>query len=148
MNIQSFVPPMKRIFAISLLLVFLSGQFNLTWTTHFCGQIAVDEYVTFGKTDRKCNTKEESCCSEDLESTVGAMIESVECCRDNFYSADSDTYFRNVKTAVENKAVHGAAFTISFSDLTPKSDKHDSQIASSPPLVPPDRQVQLQTFLL
>lgn len=139
---------MKRILAISLLCIFLSGQFNLTWATHFCGSFEVDNSVTLGKANLSCGMEEVSCCSENIFPSETDLIKSEECCSNDFHSADSDDYFNKTENSNEKQLVFTASFIISFLDVNPKSDRQDYFVSSSPQLILPDRQVLYQTFLL
>lgn len=139
---------MKRILAISLLFVFLSGQFNLTWATHFCGKFAVKNAMTFGKADLSCGMEEVDCCSEDATSIDGPVILSEECCSNDFYSADSSTFFNKTESSFDDKVIFAASYVIALFELTQKNNNLRFFVAASPPLIQPDRQVFYQTFLL
>lgn len=139
---------MKRFLAISLLLVFLSGQFNLTWAKHFCGSIEVVNSMTFGKEELSCGMVKESCCSEDSSISDGPILGNVQCCTNDYYSADSDDFFGLTDNSLDNQEMFAASFILSLFDLTPNTDRINLYTASSPPLILCDKQVWYQTFLL
>ena len=138
---------MKRIFAISLLFIFVSGQVNLTWATHYCGSFAVDNSITFGEEKLTCGT-EQYCCSEESPDVDGPVIVNEDCCSNDYHSVDADDYFTKIESSFDRQLLFSAAFVISLFDFSPNNDALNFYLASSPPLIQSDRQVLYQTFLL
>lgn len=139
---------MKRILAISLLLIFIAGQVNLTWATHFCGKFAVQSSVSLGIDDLTCGMEEEFCCDEDDNEIDGPIIISEECCSNDYYSSNADDYFNKVESFTSQEVDFPIAYVLSFFDLTFEIDEQNIFIASSPPLIQSDQQVLYQSFLL
>ena len=95
-KIQNFVILVKRILAISLLFVFITGLVNLTWATHYCGNFAVENAVSIGIEKLSCSTEEKSCCAEGENVIYGPVIKSKMCCSNDYYSSDADDFFIKV----------------------------------------------------
>lgn len=139
---------MKRIIAISLLLIFISGQLNLTWAKHFCGMIEVKSSVMLGHGHLDCGMGEMAACEDDMEIVDGPSFTAPDCCNNDYYSADSDNFFSKVKTSLDNQVLFAATYTISLFNLNSVNDAHEYFVASSPPKIQPDLQVLYQTFLI
>ena len=89
---------MKRTIAISLLLIFISGQLNLTWAKHFCGMIEEKSSVMLGHGHLDCGMGEMTVCEDDMEIVDGPSFTAPDCCNNDYYSADSDDFFSKVQT--------------------------------------------------
>lgn len=138
---------MKRILAISLLLIFIAGQVNLTWVTHYCGNFAIDNSISLGEEKLTCGMLE-YCCNEESGDADGPVIANEDCCSNDFYSVDCDAFFNKAENSIENKVIFTASFVIAFFNLTQNIGDYVHFIASSPPLIQPDKQVLYQTFLI
>jgi hypothetical protein len=136
---------MKRVFAISLLFIFLSGQFNLTWATQFCGESKVKGSLMLGHGHLDCC---EGSCDDSDDHTYGASIVASSCCRIDYYSAESDDYFNQIKTIGTSYVLFASAYVISFFENADSVNHNNFFIAESPPLIPDDLQVLHQNFLL
>lgn len=139
---------MKRIIAISLLFIFISGQLNLTWAKHFCGKIEVNSSVMLGHGHLDCGMGEMAVCEEDTKAADKPVYKIPDCCTNVYYSANFDDFFSNVKTSSDNQVLFATTFIISLFDFSSENDVHESFIASSPPTVQSNRLVLHQTFLL
>ena len=137
---------MKRIISISLLLIFLSGQFNLTWATQFCGESEVKSSFMLGHGQLDCC--EGSCDDSDDHTDGASSIVASSCCRVDYYSAESDDYFNQIKTLGTSYVLFSPAFVISFFENADSVNHKNYFIAESPPLIPDDLQVLHQNFLL
>lgn len=138
---------MKRIFAISLLLIFVAGQVNLTWATHYCGNFAVDNSISLGEEKLTCGM-EKYCCNEESPNVDGPVIVNEDCCSNDFHSVDADDYFTKIESSFDRQLVFSASFVVSLFDFCPNHDELDFYLASSSPLIQTDRQVLYQTFLI
>ena len=139
---------MKRILDISLVLIFISGQVNLTWATHFCGEIAVKSSLTIGQDPLDCGIGEMKCCDETSMTLDVPSILTQECCSNDYFSADTDDYFYMIESTLNNHVLFAASYIISLFDYTVKNNVHENLADSTRPLTQSDRQVLFQTFLL
>jgi len=139
---------MKRLLAISLLFIFIAGQVNLTWATHFCGQYAVQSSVSLGEDDLSCGIEEESCCDEDEGKIDGPIITGEECCSNGYYSSDADDYFLKVDSENDRFVQLYNIRTITFYPQFNFTEYNSYLAKDIPILIPPDKQVLFQTFLL
>lgn len=138
---------MKRIISISLLLIFLSGQFNLTWATQFCDESEVNSLM-LGHGFLDCCEGETQSCEDSDDRTDGESFAPPDCCRVDYYSANSDDFFNHIKTLLTSRVLFASAYVNSFIENTFANHHQKFFIAESPPLISDDRQVLLQTFLL
>ncbi|MDZ7605089.1 MAG: hypothetical protein U5K79_05765 [Cyclobacteriaceae bacterium] len=60
---------MRRIIAISLLLIFGAGQVNLTWASHFCGAFKVKSELMLGHGHLDCGMAEINNCETPKPAT-------------------------------------------------------------------------------
>jgi hypothetical protein len=139
---------LKRVIAISLLTIFLSGQVNLTWATHFCGSLVVESAVSLGKADLSCGMQMMSCCDEDSDENSGPFFTNEECCSNDYASSEADDFFDKSSNSNDKQALFVNAFLISILSFTQENDEQTIFDDSSPPLIQVDRQVLYQTFLL
>jgi len=149
-KITSFGSEMKRTFAISLLFIFLAGQVNLTWATHFCGSFAVDSEMYFGIEKLSCGIEEDICCDEnEINELSQPIITGEQCCSNDYYSSDSDEYFINNETVKDKQFTFIAAYTITLINhhiyYNNKNVFHSDYTSK---LISPDRQAMYQTYLL
>lgn len=139
---------MKRIISISLLLIFLSGQFNLTWATQFCDEFDVKINLMLGHGYLYCCEGEKPSCDNSEDNSDGVSFASPDCCWVDYYSADSDDYFNHNQSLLTSGALFASAYVISFFENT-ITDHHQEFISTeSPPLTQENQQVLYQTFLL
>lgn len=139
---------MKRILAISLLFIFLAGQFNLTWGTHFCGQFAVERSVSFGEDHLSCGMEEDRCCDEDESEHSGPIVLGEDCCSNDFYSSDADDFFFKTEGEQKTQLQFESAYTLSYYNPFQEAENKYSRTKNNCLLIPTDRQVLHQTFLL
>jgi hypothetical protein len=140
---------MKRVIAISLLLIFISGQVNLTWATHFCGDsAAVSNSLVLGQTKLNCSSEEISCCDEEGTLSGSPSIKNIECCSDDYYSSDADDYFASPESTFKSQILFAVAFSISLFDNIYPAHKNFTQASQARFLVQTDRLVLYQTLLL
>lgn len=139
---------MKRIIAISLLLIFMSGQVNLTWATHFCGDSAVSNSLSLGQTKLNCSMEEISCCDEDVSQSGSSSIKNIECCSDDYYSSDADDYFASPESTIKSQVLFAVAFSLSLFDNIYPANKSFTQASQTHLLAQTDRLVLYQTFLI
>jgi hypothetical protein len=139
---------MKRVFAISLLFIFLSGQFSVTWATHFCGEFEVKSSIMLGHGHLDCGMGEMQSCEDEAKDSDGTSIVPPVCCSNDYYSAESDEYFNQVKTLGTGYVLFASAYVISFFENADSVHHNNFFIAESPPLIPDDLQVLHQNFLL
>lgn len=139
---------MKRIFAISLLFIFIAGQVNLTWATHYCGKLAVQRTVSIGTDDLSCGMGKESCCDEDENKFEGAIITSEECCSNDYYSSDADDYFLKADADNEKVVQFYKLYSIALYNQWQPTEYNTYSLNNIPDLIPLDKQVLFQTFRL
>jgi len=139
---------LKRVIAISLLAIFLTGQVNLTWATHFCGSFAVESAVSLGKADLSCGMEMMSCCDEDSNENSGPLFTNEECCSNDYASSEADDFFDKSSNSIDKQVLFANAYVISLFSFTQENDEQQIIDDLSPPLLHADRQVLYQTFLL
>lgn len=139
---------MKRILAISLLFVFVTGLVNLTWATHYCGNFAVQNTVSIGIDELSCGMEMESCCDEGEKKTHGPVIMGEMCCSNDYFSSDADDFFLKVESENDQLIHFYALYTLSLYKQFYSSDYNSLLTKNIPILIPPDRQVLYQAFLL
>ena len=139
---------MKRVLAISLLLIFTAGQLNLTWATHFCGEFAVQNSVAIGIDDLSCGMEEESCCDEDSKEITGPIITTEECCSNDYYSSDADDFFIKIESENDKQIQFITVYTVSLYKQLYSTEYKCYTTTNFPRLKSPERQVLYQTFLL
>jgi len=139
---------MKRILAIILLLIFIGGQVNLTWATHFCGQLAVESTVSIGKDFLSCGMEGVTCCDEDFDENYEARIISDTCCSNDYYSSDSDDFFLKSESENAKQIQFTTTFISSIFKLYHQIEHHSFTIHEFANLITPEKQVLYQIFLL
>ncbi|NJN25274.1 MAG: hypothetical protein HC819_04490 [Cyclobacteriaceae bacterium] len=139
---------MKRFLAISLLSIFLAGQINLTWATHFCGQTMVKSSLMLGQGRLDCGMEETQSC--DIPASKGRSDKCLQtsCCDSEYYSADTDDFFNAGSTTIDFHGLSTAAFVCTVFDFSIPNPDWPHFIAKSPPLVYSDKQIWLQVFLI
>ena len=139
---------MKRILAISLLLIFIAGQVNLTWASHFCMSFKVQSSIMLGHGDLDCGMGEMVECDNDKNDIPGPVYKAPSCCSNDYFSSDSDDQFYKSETLTNNQISFFAIYTETFLGFTSENNQQITFIAPSPPLIQADKQVMYQTFLL
>jgi hypothetical protein len=139
---------MKRVVAISLLIIFVAGQVNLTWADHYCMSFKVQSSVMLGHGELDCGMGEMISCEDEPEDVSSPMFKTPGCCSNDYYSSDSDDNFVKTGSLSDAQMIFLAAFTESFIKFFNNDASRNTFIASSPPLIQTDRQILYQTFLL
>jgi len=139
---------MKRVLAISLLIIFISGQINLTWASHFCGNFKVESTLSLGKADLSCGMEEMSCCDEASVNNTGSIIITDRCCSNDYFTSDADDFFDNSGNSFDRQILFINSFVTSLYNYVQQNDEPQIVFVSSPPLILLDHQVLYQTFLL
>ena len=148
LNFKSFVFRMKRILAISLLIIFVSGQVNLTWADHFCMSFKVKSALMLGHDHLDCGMGEMMECEDGNSQAEGPVFKTPNCCSNDYYSSDSDDHFNKSESISGNQIFILASFVEALISFSPENDEHKILITSSPPLIHQDYQVMYQSFLL
>jgi hypothetical protein len=139
---------MKRFLAISLLVIFIAGQVNLTWADHFCMSFKVQSSVMLGHGELDCGMGEMSSCDDEQEDASIPVFKAPSCCSNDYYSSDSDDNFVKEKSHSDDQITFVAIYTTTLLQFFNEQTDQSTFIASSPPLIQSDRQVLFQTFLL
>ncbi|MCG8307239.1 MAG: hypothetical protein MI975_07580 [Cytophagales bacterium] len=145
---------MKRFAAISLLLIFIAGQVNLTWATHYCGKFAVERLVSLGVNKSSCCMEEENCCDENIccdDKTIDAAVPTIiseECCSNDYFSSNTDDFFIKSESGNNAQILFVAAYVSSLHKHVDHPDFKRTQTKEFSFLIAPDKQVFYQTFLL
>jgi hypothetical protein len=147
-NFEKFVFQMKRIIAISLLILFVAGQVNLTWASHYCMSFKVKSSVMLGKGQLDCGMGNMMDCSNDESSCEKTDLEASKCCSNDYITSDSDDYFEKEKSDYSSKLFAAIEFEEAFLSYSPEANLQIVKATLSPPLIQPDRQVMYQSFLL
>ncbi len=139
---------MKRIIAISLLLIFGAGQVNLTWASHFCGVFKVKSALMIGHGHLDCGMPEMNACDIQNQQQGAVIIEKNGCCENVYFSADSDDVFRTVDAV----NIQGCDFFIisffAFDNHSVENSKLELPITPSPPLMHSDKCLLYQIFII
>jgi len=139
---------MKRIIAISLLLIFGAGQVNLTWASHFCGVFKVKSELMLGHGHLDCGMPEMNTCDTQSKRPGGIIIERNGCCENIYYSSDTDDLF----SAANALNIQGCDFIIvqnfTFNNLSGEDSKIVFSRVPSPPLIHSDKCLLHQTFII
>jgi len=139
---------MKRIIAITLLLIFGAGQVNLTWASHFCGVFKVKSELMLGHGHLDCGMSEMNTCDTQTKLPGGITIERNGCCENIYYSSDTDDSF----SAANAVNIQGCDFIIvpyfTFNNLSVENSKIVFSRIPSPPLIHPDKCLWHQTFII
>lgn len=139
---------MKRVLAISLLIIFFAGQVNLTWADHFCMSFKVKSSVMFGQGHLDCGMGEMMDCEDECNEINSPIFEAQSCCSNDYYSSDSDDHFNKSESILGDQILFIASLVETMISFYPDNDEQKKLITSSPPLIHHDRQVMYQTFLL
>lgn len=139
---------MKRVIAITLFLIFMSGQVNLTWAIHFCGSFEVENALSIGKTDLSCGMAEMSCCDKEHHPHTDTSITTGVCCSNDYYSSDSDDFFDKGASSTENQLVFDNLYDIPLLAYQPTHTTNFTTFISPAPPLQVDRQVLHQVFRL
>ena len=139
---------MRRIIAISLLLIFGAGQVNLTWASHFCGVFKVKSELMLGHGHLDCGMPEMNACDVPNQQPGMVIIEKNGCCENIYFSSDSDDTFNAAGTV----NIQGCDFLIipffAFINLSGENSKTEFHTIPSPPLVHVDKCLLYQTFII
>lgn len=139
---------MKRIIAISLLFIFLAGQLNLTWASHFCGDFKVKSTVMLGVGNLDCGMEEKQSCDMQEKTETSKNCIKVSCCENEYYSADIDDFFHASENSIAPLVLFAHTFLLfSFNNFSYEREQvYDN--STSPPLIRADKQVWNQTFII
>jgi hypothetical protein len=108
----------------------------------------VESVISLGKADLNCGMESMPCCDEDSEKNSGPIFDNEECCSNDYASSDADDFFDKAGNAIDKQSLLANAFVISFFSCNQENDEQKILDDSSPPLIPTDRQIFFQTFLL
>ena len=139
---------MRRILALSMLMIFLAGQVNLTWANHFCMSFKVTSSLMLGQSHLDCGMNEMMHCDDLDNDFTGPVFTVPACCSNDYISSDSDEHFTKSENLSNSLLFFNASYIECFYNLNPGNDEENNIIAFSPPLIQPDLQVLYQTFLL
>lgn len=134
---------MKRSISISLLLILLAGQFNLTWELHYCGGKIVKDQLTLGEQHLGCGMVEMSEAS-DCDDT-----ESLDhnCCNNEYFSPDADKDYQLDEKILSQDLV--VLYTILHFDFAAKyTQPISSYVADHPPDLDINLSILFQVFRL
>ncbi len=139
---------MKRVFSISLLIIFISGQINLTWASHFCGDIRVASKAMLGQGHIDCGMDMMDQCDSQEPSSI-PILNATSCCSNNYISVEVGEDFQRAEFSYNPQTLFTTSFCTSFFDITPAANTlkaNGSYIP--PPKLQVDLQVLYQAFLL
>lgn len=139
---------MKRVIAISLLLIFVAGQVNLTWASHYCMSFKVKSAVMLGQGNLDCGMGNMMDCNEDENECGQSDFEASSCCSNDYITSDSDDFFEKENSDFNTQYLFVVAFTEILFSFSAENDQYITLITPSPPLIHPDRQIVYQSFLL
>jgi hypothetical protein len=139
---------MKRVIATFLLLVFISGQINLTWADHYCGKRIVKSALMLGHGHLDCGMIEMMACDAETSESDTKAFKAVSCCSNAYYSAESDEFFNKSETSVQQIPVFIVAFTYSLFDSSIHTEDVEFSLIPQPPLILTDRYLHLRVLLI
>jgi len=139
---------MKRILSISLLLIFIAGQVNLTWADHYCMNFKVQSSVMIGHGELDCGMGEMMECDENKNNIHGPVYEAPNCCSNDYFSSDSDDEFNKSETLSAQQVSFLTVYAEAILSFTSENKQQTTFTVCSPPLIQADKQVMYQTFLL
>ena len=148
LNIENFAFHMKRIIAISLLFIFLSGQVNLTWASHYCMGFNVKSSLMLGQGQLDCGMGAMMDCDTGEEKGQDPELTAPDCCSNEYASSDADDNFSKIDPITDLQVFFTISYVETLWSFDLQNDEHKYSIASSPPLIHTDRQVLYQSFLL
>ncbi|MDN3205905.1 HYC_CC_PP family protein [Algoriphagus sediminis] len=125
---------MKKILSISLLMIFLMGQVNLTMASHFCGEELVSTNVGV-------NVQKDHCCGDKEKAPK-------DCCEDQIAQADADDFFGKTKIDLKVSPSFLLAYTIVLSSGIEKDIQKSAFSLENESVPIPDYQILFQTFLI
>lgn len=146
--IKNFAQGMKRIIAISLLLIFISGQLNLTWASHYCMGFNVKNSLMLGQGQLDCGMGDMMNCRDNATDCDEENLKLPSCCSNDYVSSDSDDHFDRSESISNSQIFFIASYAETLLSFNPQNDEEISYIASPPSLMQPDLQVLYQSFLL
>lgn len=125
---------MKKLVSIILLLAFFSGQINLAWAEHFCG----DQLVT-----SKLTIQPESidCCGSDAKVPK-------DCCENEIAQADSDDFFKKSEIKTQISPAFVLTYVLTYVGIAAIEPDFETLPSYFPDLPIPDYQVLHQKFLI
>lgn len=139
---------MKRIIAISLLLIFGTSQLNLTWASHFCGVFKVKSELMLGHGHLDCGMVEMNICDSQSQKSGIVVIEKNGCCENVYFTSDTDDCF----TASNTLNIQGCDFVIiplcSFNDLSAENSRNEISIVPFPPPIQKDKSILYRTLII
>lgn len=95
-----------------------------------------------------CCEGETPSCDDSDDRTDGVSFAPPDCCRVDYYSANSDDFFNHIKTLLTSRVLFASAYVNSFIENTFADHHQKFFIAESPPPTQENQQVLYQTFLL
>jgi hypothetical protein len=139
---------MRRIIAISLLLIFGAGQINLTWASHFCGVFKVKSELMLGHGHLDCGMPEMNDCDIPNQQPGTVIIEENGCCENIYFASDSDDTF-NAAGVVKIQRCDFLIITLfAFINLSGENSNTEFHTIPSPHLIHTDKCVLYQTFII
>jgi len=139
---------MKRAISISLLIVFLAGQVNLTWASHYCGSFKVKSSMMLGHSHLDCGMEETMECERETTQSGGMAVEKNNCCKTQYFSSDADNFFAGGKTSKPITVDFIIAFTSTCFDFAPNSLVQEYFLIHSPPLIQEKKCILYQSLLI
>jgi len=95
-----------------------------------------------------CGMGELMCCDEESTSDTVPIFTAPDCCNDEYASSDADNTFSKADPTTNTQVLFVLTYVETLLSFTPQNDEQNLLCHSSPPLLPPDRQVLYQSFLL
>ena len=125
---------MKKIISSLMLLLFLTGQINLTLAAHYCG----DELKS---TEVSIAPEKSDCCGEK-------MNQDPDCCSDEYASSESDDYFGKTQSQVQISPEFVLAYVLTIPGVLAETIQISNPEYLSPDLPVPDLNILHQSFLI
>ena len=117
-----------------MLLFFLTGQINLTWAAHYCGDELKSTEVSIApeKTD---------CCGPK-------MNQDPDCCTDKYASSDSDDYFGKAQFQVQLSPEFVLAYVLTIPGIQSETIQVSNPEYLFPDRPSPDLNILYQSFII
>ena len=139
---------MKGVIATFLLFVFISGQINLTWADHYCGKRVVKSALMLGHDHLDCGMIEMMACDGETSEGDTKAFNTVNCCSNAYYSAESDEYFSKSESSAQQIPVFVITFTYSLFDNSIHTEDIEFSSIPRPPLILTDRYLHNRVLLI
>jgi hypothetical protein len=136
----------KKIIAISLVIILIASNVGLSVNTHFCGGEAVERSLSIGIDRLSCGMPE---AIKETSTSSNSLLQAKSCCEDahQLVELDEDAETTTLSSLINVPFL--VAFTTNFiapihftAATTPKYAHH------YPPIPKPDLQVLFQSFLI